>query len=165
MSLATLRRMRSAMSWSTSFWITGATNLPRYRSRHARRELSVSPWCCRSCIRFPSSPSCPRSAMPWRARNRMLRRIFSSCVRLSTFSLACPADSVSPTSRVVAESVTSRSTASLCHSLPSCFRNFTGACFQLEKPSVMKLPSTFVLPILPVFLATMQRWQNARSRL
>ncbi|KAH3711651.1 hypothetical protein DPMN_071322 [Dreissena polymorpha] len=40
-----------------------------------------------------------------------------------------------------------------------------GPCFQLEKPSLMELPSTFVLPILPVFLATMQRWQNARSRL
>ncbi|KAH3730654.1 hypothetical protein DPMN_056645 [Dreissena polymorpha] len=87
----------------------------------------------------------------------MLRRICSSCFRLSAFSLACPADSVSPTSRVVAGSVTSRSTASLWHSLPSCFQNFTGPCFQLEKPSLMKLPSTFVVPILPVFLTAMQR--------
>ncbi|KAH3768874.1 hypothetical protein DPMN_170090 [Dreissena polymorpha] len=38
--------------------------------------------------------------MPWRAMNRMLRRICSSCFRVSAFSLACPADSVSSTSRV-----------------------------------------------------------------
>ncbi|KAH3784926.1 hypothetical protein DPMN_162998 [Dreissena polymorpha] len=116
-------------------------------------------------MKFPSSPSCPRSAMPCGARNRMLQRLCSSWFRFSAFSLACPADSVSPASRVVAGSVTSRSTASLWHSLPSCVQNFTGPCFQLEKPSMMKLPSTFVLPILPVFFTAMQRWQNARSRL
>ncbi|KAH3712837.1 hypothetical protein DPMN_072594 [Dreissena polymorpha] len=99
-------------------------------------------------MKFPSSSSCTRSAMPWRARNRMLRWICSSCFRLSTFSLACPAYSVSPKSHIVAGSVTSRSTASLWHSLPSCFQNFTGTCFQLEKPPLIKLPSTYYLYII-----------------
>ncbi|KAH3715946.1 hypothetical protein DPMN_058662 [Dreissena polymorpha] len=139
------------MSWSISFWISGAKNLSSFRSSHVRIELSVSPWCCSSCMKFPSSSSCPRSAMPWRARNRMLRRICSSCFRLSAFSLACPADSISTTSRVVAGRVTSRSTAFLWHSLSSFFRNFSVPAFQLEKPSLMKLPSTFELPILPNF--------------
>ncbi|KAH3730668.1 hypothetical protein DPMN_056659 [Dreissena polymorpha] len=78
-----------------------------FRRLMAEKDLSLS------------SSSCPRSAMPWRAMNRMLRRMCSSCFRFSAFSLACPADSVSPTSRVVAGSVTSRSTASLWQSLPS----------------------------------------------
>ncbi|KAH3812188.1 hypothetical protein DPMN_140612 [Dreissena polymorpha] len=140
-------------------------NLSRFRSSQVRRELSVSPWCCSSCMKFPSSSSCPRRAMPWRARNRMLLRICSSCFRFSPFSLACHADSISPTSRVLSGSVTSRSTSSFWHLLSSCFRNFTGPCFQLEKPSLMKLLSIFVLAILSIFLAAMQRWQNARSRL
>ncbi|KAH3692133.1 hypothetical protein DPMN_193946 [Dreissena polymorpha] len=62
--------------------------------------------------------------MPWWARNRKLCRICSSCFRLSAFSLACPTDSVFLTSRIVAGSVTSSLTASLWHSLSSCFRNF-----------------------------------------
>ncbi|KAH3849903.1 hypothetical protein DPMN_092307 [Dreissena polymorpha] len=80
-------------------------------------------------MKFPSSSSCPRIAMPWRARNHMLRRICSSCFRLTAFSLVCPADSVSPTSCVVVGRVTSRTTASLWHSLPSSFQNFSGPCF------------------------------------